>query len=118
MVYRPACKGGDRQGRRALIVCSCYTTGTNVPGTVVSLFVDVGVEGARRTRAVSSGSTVQSICRISRWENSAQSGSSVHGGGAKHELRKACMSCTRGPLPWFMMIGLERRMSVGSSRGP
>jgi hypothetical protein len=46
MVYRPAYMGGDRRGRRALIVCSCYTTGTNTPGAVVSLFADGRCRGS------------------------------------------------------------------------
>jgi hypothetical protein len=77
-----------------------------------------GKGGAGRTRAVSSGRTVHSICRISCWANSAQSGSAVEAGWANEESRKARMFRTRGPLPGSWMMGLERRMSVGSSGGP
>src|SRR6266446_3777064 len=59
----------------------------------------IGEEVEGRTRAVSSGRTVQSICKISRWENSAQRGSSVQAGCENEELRKARMSFTRGPFP-------------------
>ena len=76
------------------------------------------IENGGRTRAVSSGRTVQSICRISRWANSAQRGSSNPAGCENEESIKARMFRTRGPFPGSWMMGLERRMSIGSSAGP
>jgi hypothetical protein len=65
--------------------------------------------------AVSPGRTVMSICSISERANSAQSGSSVHGGCANDEARNARASRTRGPVPESCkMRGLVKRCQVGS----
>ena len=104
--------------RCALSCGSCCTTGTVRPASVNRALHVERRKGGERTRAVSSGSTVQSIWKTSGCANSAHRGSAVYGGCAKDDARNARTSRTRGPLPGSWIIGCCSRTSVGSCASP